>query len=159
VILYHGSYLAVEKPDVSFSRDNVDFGKGFYTTPVLEQARNWARRFIRAKGCGILSLYEIDDDALREDASILEFKTYSEEWLDFIARCRTGERIGGFDVVIGGVANDKVFNTLQLYFDGLIGKLEAIKRLQYAKPNCQYCFRTQTVIDKHLKFKTTEALS
>jgi len=37
--LFHGSYLAVEKPDISFSRDNVDFGRGFYTTPIREQAR------------------------------------------------------------------------------------------------------------------------
>lgn len=159
MILYHGSYLAVGKPDVSFSRDNVDFGRGFYTTPVLEQARNWAGRFIRANGHGVLSLYEIDDGALRNDASIMEFKSYSEEWLDFIARCRFGERVGDFDVVIGGVANDKVFNTLQLYFDGLIDKIESIKRLQYEKPNYQYCFRSQDVIDGYLKFKTAEVLA
>jgi hypothetical protein len=158
MILYHGSHLAVEKPDIAFSRDNVDFGKGFYTTPVREQAENWARRFFRTKGVALLSLYEVDDTALRAFASVREFQTYSEDWLDFIASCRRGENIGNYDVVIGGVANDKVFNALQLYFDGLVDKTEAIKRLRYEKPNCQYCFRTQFVMDGFLKFKKTEGL-
>lgn len=44
------------------------------------------------------------------------------------------------DLVVGGVANDKVFNTVELFFGGLIGKAEAIKRLRYEKPNVQICF-------------------
>lgn len=39
MMLYHGSYLAVVKPDIAHSRVNVDFGRGFYTTPLLEQVR------------------------------------------------------------------------------------------------------------------------
>ena len=30
MILYHGSFTAVEKPDLAFSRLRTDFGKGFY---------------------------------------------------------------------------------------------------------------------------------
>ena len=30
--LYHGSTVIVDKPLVSYGRDNLDFGKGFYTT-------------------------------------------------------------------------------------------------------------------------------
>jgi hypothetical protein len=157
--LYHGSYLAIEKPDISFSHDNVDFGKGFYTTPIREQAQNWARRFVRSHGKDVLSLYEIDAAALRAGAAILEFQSYSDEWLEFIDRCRKGECIGDYDVVIGGVADDKIFNTIQLYSDGLLDKREAIKRLQYEKPNCQYCFRSQTVIETYLKFINSEKLS
>lgn len=39
-----------------------------------------------------------------------------------------------YDIVIGGAANDKVFNTVELYFDNLIDKKEAIRRLRYEKP-------------------------
>ena len=66
--------------------------------------------------------------------------------------------MGNYDIVIGGVANDRVFNTIQLYFDGLIDKAESIKRLRYDKPNLQYCFRNQAVIDEHLKFVSSEVL-
>ena len=34
MILYHGSYLAIEKPDLLHSRPNLDFGKGFYLTSI-----------------------------------------------------------------------------------------------------------------------------
>ena len=52
-----------------------------------------------------------------------------------------------YDIVIGGAANDKVFNTVELYFDNLIDKKEAIHRLRYEKLNLQMCLRTQTVLD------------
>jgi len=60
VTLFHGSYLSIEKPDISFSRDNVDFGRGFYTTPIWEQAESWAKRFKRKHGQSVISSYEID---------------------------------------------------------------------------------------------------
>lgn len=40
MIVYHGSSLEVTTPDIRHSRDNVDFGKGFYVTPIKEQAEN-----------------------------------------------------------------------------------------------------------------------
>lgn len=36
MILYHGSYVEIAKPDLKHSRLNVDFGRGFYTTPIYE---------------------------------------------------------------------------------------------------------------------------
>ena len=78
---------------------------------------------------------------------VLKFDSYSEEWLDFILNCRSGKDITDYDIVIGGVANDKVFNTIELFFDGLIDKTEAIKRLKYEKPNLQICFRTQRALE------------
>jgi hypothetical protein len=35
MIVYHGSYKEIVKPDIVHSRKNVDFGSGFYTTPYL----------------------------------------------------------------------------------------------------------------------------
>jgi hypothetical protein len=158
MILYHGSHKAVEKPNLSFSRDNTDFGKGFYTTTNKAQVEKWAGRFKRRFGYGTISLYEVDETILRKNVSVLEFETYSIEWLEFIAKCRQGEMAGDYDLVIGGVANDDVFATLGLYFRGYIEKEEAIKRLRFEKPNIQYCFRSQEVIDKYLKFTGVETI-
>ena len=58
-----------------------------------------------------------------------------------------------YDIIEGGIANDKVFNTVELFFDGLIDKAEALKRLQHEKPNWQICFKTQSIIDKYLQYK------
>lgn len=63
-----------------------------------------------------------------------------------------------YDIVIGGAANDKVFNTVELYFDNLIDKKEAIRRLRYEKPNLQMCLRTQTVLDEYLHYEGSEQI-
>lgn len=58
-----------------------------------------------------------------------------------------------YDIVIGGVANDKVFNTVELYFDGLIDKNEALNRLRYEKSNLQICFRTEVALLHYLHYE------
>ncbi len=151
MILYHGSFVVVDKPDLTHSRPNVDFGKGFYTTPIYDQAEKWCGRFKRRGKEGIISSYELDEAAY-EELKVLRFDAYSEEWLDFILNCRSGQDNTYYDLVIGGVANDKVFNTVELYFDGLIDKKEAINRLRYEKPNLQMAFRTEEALS-YLKFE------
>jgi len=158
MILYHGSLEAIEKPDLSFSRDNTDFGKGFYTTTIKSQAEKWTSRFKRRFGHGTLSIYEVSETELRKNVSVLEFETYSIQWLEYIANCRQGLAGSNHDLVIGGIANDDVYTTLTLYFRGYIGKEEAIKRLRYEKPNIQYCFKNQDVIDKYLKYTGMEVI-
>lgn len=74
---------------------------------------------------------------------------------DFILVCRKGQDTTDYDIVIGGVANDKVFNTVELFFENLIDKEEAIKRLRYEKPNLQICFRSKRAID-YLIFEGSE---
>lgn len=61
-----------------------------------------------------------------------------------------------YDVIIGGIADDKIYNTIELYQDNLIEKDEALKRLKYYKPNEQICITNQNVIDKYLKFRCEE---
>lgn len=155
MILYHGSYLEISKPDLKHSRTNVDFGRGFYTTPIYDQAVRWCGKFKRRGEDGIVSRYRFDE-ATCNNLKVLKFDSYSEGWLDFILMCRSGNDSSDYDIVIGGVANDKVFNTVELYFDHLIDKNEAINRLRYEKPNLQICFRTKLVLEKYLYFEGSE---
>ncbi len=157
MILYHGSYLKIQKPDLIHSRDNVDFGRGFYTTPIHEQAVKWCQKFKRRGKNGIISLYNFDESAFQK-FKVLKFDSYSEDWLNFILNCRTGKDFTDYDIVIGGVANDKVFNTVELYIDHLIDKKEAIRRLRYEKPNLQICFRIQKVLDEYLHYEGSEQI-
>lgn len=150
--VYHGSYTEVGKPDILHSRREVDFGAGFYTTPIKEQAENWCKKFVKRGKVGVVSVYEFDEAAY-DECLVKRFDTYSEEWLEFVSLCRSGKDESEFDIVTGGVANDKVFDTVELYFAGLIGKEEATGRLAMEKPNMQTCFRTQGAIDRYLKFE------
>lgn len=156
MILYHGSYVEIVEPDLVHSRSDVDFGRGFYLTPLYEQAAKWCGRFKRRQKNAVISRYVYDEN-MEAGLKILEFHSYSEEWLEFIINCRRGEDTTDYDLVIGGVANDKVFNTVELFFDGLIDKNEAIKRLRYEQPNLQICFRTEKAL-KLLQFEGSETL-
>ncbi len=160
MMLYHGSHTAIEKPDVRFSREKTDFGRGFYLTPLKDQAVSWSQRFLRERGAAVVSLYEFlpnPGDALPDDARVLEFDAHNADWLNFITACCLGQPVDAeWDLVIGGVADDRVFDTLQLYFDRLIGADEAIGRLRYNKPNFQYCFKKQSLIDGYLRFTGAE---
>lgn len=37
MLIYHASYMRVERPDTQHSRQNLDFGKGFYATVMQSQ--------------------------------------------------------------------------------------------------------------------------
>ena len=114
----------------------------------------WCDRFKRRGKDGIISRY-VFDESRETELKTLKFDSYSEDWLDFILNCRSGNDTTDYDFVSGGVANDKVFNTVELFFDGLIDKTEAISRLRYEKPNLQICFRTEKAIEL-LHFERSE---
>ena len=153
--LYHGSKDIVEKPLVSYGRDNLDFGKGFYTTSVQAQAEKWVQRFILLGHKGYINVYDYDETKARTKYRYKNFPEYNEEWLDFILACRNGSKIyQDYDIIEGGIANDKVFNTVELYFQNLIDKETALSRLKYEKPNNQICFINQEVQDAVLHFES-----
>ena len=153
--VYHASTVAVDRPDVVHSRPNLDFGRGFYMTVLYDQAVRYAERFTRRGKPAFVSEYELDDDL--SDFVVKHFEGYNEEWLDYVAVCRHGEiPKQQYDAVEGGVANDKVFNTVDLYFAGIITKDEALGRLKYEKPNHQICILNEKLIAHHLHFIKAE---
>ncbi|MCR5151301.1 MAG: DUF3990 domain-containing protein [Clostridiales bacterium] len=155
--VYHGSYTEIPVPDVSHSRRAVDFGPGFYVTPIYEQAKKWAEKFGRRGKSSVISEYEFNENAF-SFLKALRFDSYSDEWLNYVIACRKEAVNDDYDIIIGGVANDKVFDTVELFFDGLIEASVAIERLKYEKPNLQICFKTQKAIDNYLKFSGSEML-
>ena len=156
MIVYHASNRVIEKPDVSFSREALDFGRGFYVTIFQEQAIKYARRFLLRDENAFINRYELND-AWREQ-KVKVFLSYDEDWLDFVAANRALLSVEPFDAVEGGVANDKIFRTLDLYFANEISKSEALNRLKFEKPNHQICLRSQKLIDECLFFLDFEAL-
>lgn len=62
MILYHTSQLVINKPDVSYSRNNLDFGRGFYLTSLKEQAVLYGQRFIKRGENAFLNTYELDEN-------------------------------------------------------------------------------------------------
>ena len=84
--------------------------------------------------------------------NIKKFESYNKEWLDFVAQCRDGKDIGDFDMIIGGIANDKVIMTLDRYFIGEISEDETLGLLKFEKPNIQYCIRSEQMLQECLTY-------
>lgn len=81
--LYYGSNVIIEQPLVSIGRKDLDFGPGFYLTPLFEQASKWAVRIktVRRAEQAIVNTYEF---TLPQDCKVKRFDAYDMEWLDFI---------------------------------------------------------------------------
>ncbi len=156
MIVYHGSFMIVEHPDVLHSYRALDFGKGFYVTTVKEQAERWARRKADLIGKGIATVNQYQ---MKEPTAPLRIKTFDEdlaEWIDFVCRCRDGDNIyQGFDCIIGKVANDKVFRVVDMYRMGIWEKERALQEIRVYPNYDQIAFIMQNAIDQLLTFESS----
>ncbi len=152
MILYHGSNLTVNEPKLIPQNRFLDFGNGFYTTTNHEQAENFAKKVaFRRGGSAIVNVYELCENDLG-NLRIKRFDFPNEEWLDFVSDHRNGTYLGDeYDLIIGAVANDDVYRTLQVYSTGLLTKSQALDALRVKKLYNQYVFASKEAI-KLLKF-------
>ncbi len=152
--VYHGGTYEVKSPLVNFGRSNLDFGPGFYITDLYLQAKEWAEQVADLRdGSPIISVYHLRQKEIIESNKAKIFTEYNNEWLEFVTSNRLGKEVWkGFDYVEGGIANERVINTVRLFMNGFISADEAIRRLKYYKPNNQICILNQEVLDKNLSF-------
>ena len=158
--LYHGSNMDISVPDLSKSKPYKDFGQGFYLTDIREQAVAWALNMARnRRRPALLNRYFLDRTAILAEGRCKIFHAYDEEWLQFIIANRTGlDAAREFDYVEGGVANDRVVDTVNLYIAGLIDLKSALRELSKHQPNNQMCLLNQSLADKYLEYDGTEEL-
>lgn len=152
MILYHGSNMIVERPKLIQQNRFLDFGYGFYTTTNYNQAESFAKKVVvRRGGKPIVNLYQFDED-LFVGLSVKKFSLPNEEWLDFVTEHRNGTYDKEqYDIIIGPVANDDVYRTLQVYQAGLLTKEQALEALKVKKLFNQYVFATKETLEL-LKF-------
>ncbi len=144
--LYHGSSMIVQNPDLEHTRIDLDFGAGFYLTEDMEMAEKWACN----KKNSVLNIYY----ANLSDLKICQLGL-TKEWLHFVIENRNDYEIDldyeNYDVIIGPVADDKMYRTISDYEGGYISAEEAVALLNSGGFSYQYCFRTENAI-KSLNF-------
>ena len=157
--LYHGSHIKVKNPKIITSSRMGDFGRGFYTTSSLEQARRWAQ--IRAKqeelSAGIVTVFEVPDNLFEHPELRMKiFEIADEEWLDFVLANRKDVNFDHeFDIVSGPVADDRVYVCLNMLEDGLADRATVIKKLKAYVLADQILFHTAKSL-LFLEYATTE---
>ena len=164
MILFHGSSLLVNKPRVIISEVGKDFGFGFYTTNVKEQAIRWANRKAKIEQritpdvSAILNIYDYNEKEAQEDLSIKIFDKPDLEWLEFIIKCRSDVGYKHiYDIVTGNIADDNVGETISFVMNGIMRKEDAIDRLKFSKINNQICFCSEKSLE-YLSFIREESV-
>jgi hypothetical protein len=158
--LYHGSNTIVETPDLTHTFKTLDFGEGFYTTTNKRQAVNFTLRVIeRHGGKRILNLYNFDKNEAYAELKIRIFEKADKTWLDFVAQNRQGTYKGKkYDIIYGPVADDRVYQTLVLYSDGIFTTDDALKRLATFKLYNQFVFTSEKSL-QYLHFINSEEIT
>lgn len=178
MLLFHGSYTAVDRIDLDQCMRGKDFGKGFYLTSDPTQARNFIRSSLhKAKTAGKIPYsqnfgfvssfrYHMPES----DIPIYEFEQADREWLWFISQNRRkslaqklipliSRSIFESEIIIGKIANDTTNPVITTYLNGLYGEISSDRAVKIAVDMLlpdhlkeQYCFLTEKAI-RCLKFQ------
>ena len=152
--LYHGSYLEIERIDLSKSRPYKDFGQAFYLSADEQQA--WERAYAAITlwgGQPSVTEYEFDEQLMTSgELRVLRFEEYSEEWADFIFANRERRKPSfkhDYDIVYGPIANDNVGEQVALFKGGYISKERFLRKLKNMRGiTYQYAFCSEAAISK-----------
>ena len=165
MILYHGSNMEIEKIDLSKCKPFKDFGKGFYTTTLQEQAMNMAKRTVKIYRTGKPWVTEFFcDDALfvssenftSQPLNIKRFIEPNFDWARFVINnrnhkftdsksqdCNTDNK---YDIVMGPVANDDITALIDVYLSGILSDEALTRELTFRNLSSQVSFHTEKSI-------------
>ena len=73
MIVYHGGYCVIAKPEIRIAKNKKDFGHGFYCTELQAQAEKWAKRF----DTPVVNAYEYTPPTTLD---LLKFDTMTDAW-------------------------------------------------------------------------------
>lgn len=135
----------------------MDFGYGFYTTTNKTQAIKWTTKQKHRKEIeiGYVSKYEFDIEKAHSELKILRFDKVDKNWLDFVFENRKGQCREMYDIAIGPVADDGVYEVVRFYEIGVYDLEETLKRLKVEELYNQVLFHTEKSL-KYLRFIASE---
>jgi len=161
--LYHGSKSGIKNDIQPISRKNCDFGSGFYMGEEKNQALtlicNYEESKIYTLNIDITNLKTLE---LNIDIEWALFIAYNRGKMDGIKNTKLYNYYKNlrenYDVIIGYIANDRMFVTLDKFFNGEITDQVLIKSLSALNLGKQYVLLT-TKACKQVKIIKEENLS
>lgn len=116
-----------------------------YCTSNYEQAARWSKK---GRSRGIVNVFEYTESPM---LNIKKFPEMSDEWLDFIAICRSGKH-HDYDIVEGPMADDTIWNYVNDFLSGDISREAFWALAKFKHPTHQISFHTEVAL-KCLSFK------
>lgn len=160
MLIYHGSHMKVEIPEIRLPNRNHDFGIGFYATANENQALKYAQIvYNRQGGIPTVSCYEFDCEVAKTTLKIKRFDSADGEWFDFVCDKRMGRYTGvKYDLIYGPVANDKVYLSFTAFLAGTLTRDETLKKLNNNKLYNQFTFCTEIALS-FIKFVSSKEVN
>lgn len=148
IILYHGSKSGIDGTIAPKSRDKCDFGKGFYMGTEQTQPLTLICNYPKAKIYTLsvdLSGLKIMDIEVRLDWALLV--AYNRGKMETVKGTSIYNRYADLDkscdMVVGYIANDRMFVVLDRFFNGEITDHALINSLSALKLGKQYVAKTE----------------
>lgn len=144
MIVYHGSNQVIKNPKILVQGFYKDFGYGFYCTKMEKQAIRWA---LTKKDSHYVNVYSyLEDNSIK----VKKFDNMNDEWLNFIANCRSGIE-HNYDIVEGPMADDTIWNYVEDYLSNNISREAFWELAKFKHPTHQIVFCTELSL-KFLSF-------
>ena len=163
VVLYHGSKSGIKGPIAPISREHCDFGKGFYMGTEPYQPLTLISDFEQSK----FYIISMDMTGLRvlkvkPDLEWAMLVAYNRGKMDGVRGTSLYEHYAamskGYDVIVGSIANDRMFYVLDNFFQGIITDKALVMSLSALQLGEQYVATTEKAC-KHVKIETEIELS
>lgn len=138
--LFHGRNVIVQHPKILTNGFYKDFGYGYYCTNIEKQAKRWT---LTKRNQHIVNVYLYES---KETLKIKKFSQMSEEWLDFIVRCRSGLE-HNHDIVEGPMADDTIWDYIEDFVEGNITREAFWVLVKFKYPTHQVVFCTQEALN------------
>ena len=157
LLLYHGSKNGIKGEVKPLSRLSCDFGCGFYMGDKPEQPKGLIASYENNR------FYEIE-----YNTEGLKIKSFEDDymgqidWALFIAYNRQPEKLEQYkelckryreynemyDMIVGIIADDKMTQVMQLFFNGQMCDKAFIEAMQHVKLGNQYVLKTDEACKK-----------
>ena len=163
VILYHGSKSGIKGPVAPISRERCDFGRGFYMGTEYYQPLTLISDFEDSK----FYVVSLDMTGLRilnvnPDLEWAMLVAYNRGKIDEVRGTSLYEHYAamskGYDVIVGCIANDRMFYVLDNFFLGNITDKALVMSLSALQLGEQYVAITEKAC-KHVKIEAEVELS
>lgn len=151
-VLFHGSKSGLNDISVEASRQNCDFGKGFY----LGETYNQALSFVYDKKDSSVYTFRASFDGLKIKKfecdldwmlAICHYRGTLGEYDDSEIIGRIVREVEDADVVVAPIADNKMFHVMTQFAVGDINADVALHSLSASRLGLQYVLRTEKALD------------